>query len=79
MMWCQYDVIFIARQDQQAEEGILPSRSQAREWDRIKDLRKYYYDSGFARAGPGRNPDDRILSFFVSKMGIKPSDWVRHH
>lgn len=59
---------------------MLPDTSQTitpAEWDRVKDLRKYYYESGFAKAGPGRNPDDRILSLFEKKMGIKSSDWVR--
>lgn len=42
------------------------------EWERFKDLKKYFYDSKFG----GSNPEDQVYSFFKSKMGVTLKDWV---
>ena len=45
-----------------------------RNWERFKDLRRYFYDSGFK---PNDDPENNLYSFFQSKMGLDKGDWVK--
>lgn len=43
-----------------------------KEWERLKDLKKYFFDSKFG----GTNPEEKVYSFFKKDLGVKSSDWV---
>ncbi len=43
-------------------------------WDRFKDLQKYFYESGFK--DNGSDPESRLYSFFQPQTGLDEGDWV---
>ena len=54
----------------------LTDTEETEQWERLQDLQNYYFHAGFASAGPGKNPDEAVMSFFESKMGIEASTRV---
>lgn len=48
------------------------SDPKAETWERLKDLKSYFYQSGFK----GTNPETVVYSFFESDLGVSLKDWV---
>ena len=43
-------------------------------WERFKDLQRYFYESGFK--DNGSDPESQLYSFFQPKTGLDEGDWV---
>lgn len=58
------------------EQGLpytpLPQTEEQKEWERLEDLQKYFYESGFGDT----SPEEQVYSYFEPQMGITLKDWV---
>ena len=43
-----------------------------KEWERLKDLKKYFFESKFGET----NPEEKVYSFFKKDLGVRSTDWV---
>ncbi|XP_019850599.1 PREDICTED: uncharacterized protein LOC109581181 [Amphimedon queenslandica] len=42
-----------------------------KEWERLKDLKKYFFESKFGET----NPEEKVYSFFKKDLGVRSTDW----